>query len=133
VLRVVDSMARVEGSGRSGRVIARRNCHRIKTKGGGTGSSGRVPGVIPGIGVPDRTLQHRRHRRGSRLGSTGLCPVPLAAEKEPGDEATNRGRVSATHNTVSAVKRMNEMLARSLFMAMKATTRIVMTAPATYR
>jgi hypothetical protein len=58
LLRVVEAMLGVEWGGGPGRVIGRRDRHRSQTQGGGPGSSRRVPGVVPGIGVANRALQH---------------------------------------------------------------------------
>ena len=53
-----DPAVGVQGGGRPGRVVAGRDRHRVQAKVGRTGSSGRVPDVVPRICVADRAHHH---------------------------------------------------------------------------
>jgi len=53
MFRLEDPAVGVQGGGRSGRVVAGRDCHRVQAKRGGAGGGGRVTEMAPGIRVPD--------------------------------------------------------------------------------
>jgi hypothetical protein len=53
MFRLEDPAVGVQGSGRSRRVVAGRDRHRVQAKRRCAEGSGRVPDIVPGIGVPD--------------------------------------------------------------------------------
>jgi hypothetical protein len=55
-LGLEDTTVGMLGGGRPGRVVARRHRHPVEAQVGRTGSSGRVPDVVPGICVADAAL-----------------------------------------------------------------------------